>query len=217
MAELIADPLRAARLVLALRRQGITDDAVLSALETVDRSAFVAPEYTKLAVEDCAVPIACGQTLLRPLMTARLLHALEVSPGKEDRVLLVGAGSGYTAALLAQTCRHVFGVERYRGLADAARARLVDLKVENVSIYHGDGLAGLPEHGPYDRILLTGAIRTVPAALMDGLAKGGVLVAPVEGANGAQVLRRLTAARDVIDTPLETRLEVLSDGVAIAL
>lgn len=217
MAELIADPFRAARLVLSLRRQGITDDAVLAALETVDRAAFVADDLSALANEDCAVPIACGQTIPKPIVTARLLRALDVSPGKEDRVLLVGAGSGYTAALLAQTCRHVFGVERYRGLAQGAKARLEALKVENVTIRHGDGLLGMAEHGPYDRILLAGAVKTIPAALVEQLTKDGVLVAAVSAADGAQVLRRVMATKAVSDEPMPIALTMLRGGVAETL
>jgi protein-L-isoaspartate(D-aspartate) O-methyltransferase len=217
MAELIADPFRAARLVLSLRRQGITDDAVLAALETVDRGAFVADELGALAIENCVVPIACGQSIPKPIVTARLLRALDVSPGKEDRVLLVGAGSGYTAALLAQTCRHVFGVERYRGLAQGAKARLAALKVENVTIRHGDGLVGMAEHGPYDRILLAGAVKTIPAALVEQLAKDGLLVAAVANADGTQVLRRVTADKAVSDEPMPIALTMLRAGVAETL
>jgi len=106
MADLIPDPFSAARLVLSLRRQGITDDGVLTALETVDRGVFVSPSLAAMAAEDCALPILCGQTIPRPIVTACLLRALNVSPGKEERVLLIGSGSGYTAALLSQISRH---------------------------------------------------------------------------------------------------------------
>lgn len=217
MAALIADPFRAARLVLSLRRQGITDDAVLAALETVDRGAFVEADLAALATEDCAVPIACGQTIPQPIVTARLLRALDVSPGKENRILLVGAGSGYTAALLAQTCRHVFGVERYRALADGARVRLDALKVTNVTIRHGDGLLGIAEHGPYDRILLAGAVKTIPAVLVEQLDKDGVLVAAISDADGEQTLRRVTADKSISDEPMPIGLTMLRDGVSQTL
>jgi protein-L-isoaspartate(D-aspartate) O-methyltransferase len=217
MADLIADPFRAARLVLSLRRQGITDDAVLTALETVDRGAFVAPDLTGMATEDCALPIACGQSIARPIVTAKLLRALAVSPGKQSRILLVGSGSGYIAALLAQISRHVYGVERYARLADTSRVRLKDLKVENVTIKHGDGLVGLPEQGPFDRILLTGSIKTIPATLMDQLHKDGILVAALVQSDGSQVLRSITSKKLVTDEALPEPLAPLTAGVSLAL
>ncbi len=217
MAELIADPFRAARLVLSLRRQGITDDAVLAALETVDRGAFVPSALASMGGEDCALPIPCGQSIPKPIVTARLLRALEVSKGKEDRILLIGAGSGYTSALLAQTCRHVYGVERYKALVDLARARLAELKVENVTIRHGDGLEGLVEHGPFDRILLAGAVKTVPAILIEQLAKQGAIVAAIAGQSGEQVLRRITADKQVSDEPMPDAIGLLRRGPARSL
>lgn len=217
MADLIADPFRAARLVLSLRRQGITDDAVLTALETVDRGAFVAPDLAKMASEDCALPIACGQSIARPMVTAKLLRALAISPGKQERVLLVGSGSGYIAALLAQISRHVYGVERYARLAETSRARLKDLKVENVSIKHGDGLVGLAEQGPFDRILLTGSIKTIPAVLIDQLSKDGILVAAIAQSDGTQVLRSVTSDKRATDEMLSEPLAPLAAGKSLAL
>lgn len=213
MANLIPDPLRAARLILQLRRQGITDDAVLSALETVDRGAFVDPSLVALAGDDCSLPIACGQTIPRPLVTAQLFSALELSPAKEERVLLVGSGSGYTAALLAHSARHVFGVERYSTLVASSSARLESSKLENVSVRQGDGLLGLVEHGPFDRILLTGAVVTLPRSLIDQLARGGRLVAPINE-SGGQVLRALTFDRKVTDYPIASPLGALVEGLA---
>ncbi len=217
MANLIADPFRAARLVLSLRRQGITNDGVLAALETVDRGAFVDEELADLGNEDCHLPIACGQAIPRPIVTAYLLRALDVSPGKEDRVLLVGAGSGYSTALLAQISRHVYGIERFRTLADAASERLAALKVENASVRHGDGLEGLPEHGPYDRILLAGAIGTIPAVLMEQLTKDGVLVTPIQKGDGTQILRRVGADKSVHDEPMPDLIAGLSPGLSKSL
>lgn len=217
MADLIADPFRAARLVLSLRRQGITDDAVLTALETVDRGAFVAPDLANMASEDCALPIACGQSIARPMVTAKLLRALAISPGKQERVLLVGSGSGYIAALLAQISRHVYGVERYALLAETSRARLKDLKVENVSIKHGDGLVGLAEQGPFDRILLTGSIKTIPAVLIDQLSKDGILVAAIAQSDGTQVLRSVTSDKRATDEMLSEPLAPLAAGKSLAL
>jgi protein-L-isoaspartate(D-aspartate) O-methyltransferase len=213
MADLIPDPLRAARLILQLRRQGITNDAVLSALETVDRGAFVDAKLAELANEDCSVPIACGQTIPRPLVTAQLLSALSISPGKEERILLVGSGSGYTAALLAHSARHVYGIERYKKLASQSRERLSQLGVENVTIRHGDGLQGLSEHGPFDRILLCGAVTTIPRELLEQLSKDGILVTPLNESD-TQVLRILNAERHVSDQPIANPLSALVAGKA---
>ncbi|MEL7113344.1 MAG: protein-L-isoaspartate(D-aspartate) O-methyltransferase [Pseudomonadota bacterium] len=217
MAGLIPDPLRAARLVLSLRRQGITDDGVLTALETVDRGAFVADELREIAAEDSALPIPCGQSIPRPVVTAKLLRALQIAPGKETRVLLIGSGSGYTSALLSQISRHVYGVERYERLVEQSRKRLKALGVKNVTIRHGNGLTGLSQHGPFDRILLMGAVKTIPAVLIEQLDKDGLLVTPIESSKGPQILRTVSKTRDVIDEPMPDRLALLSDSGALSL
>lgn len=217
MADLVPDPMRAARLVLSLRRQGITDDAVLTALETVDRGVFVEDHLKAIVAEDCALPIPCGQSIPRPIVTAKLLRALQVSPGKEERVLLIGSGSGYTAALLSQVSRHVYGIERYERLVEQSNKTLTDLHVDNVTIKHGNGLLGLQEHGPYDRIVLTGAIKTIPAVLMDQLAKNGILVTAIESSSGDQMLRTISKDKHVNDEPMPDRLALLSDGMSQTL
>ena len=217
MADLIPDPLRAARLILSLRRQGITDDGVLTGMETVDRGAFVDEGLRNLVAKDCALPIACGQTIPRPIVTAKLLRALQIEPGKDARVLLIGSGSGYTAALLSQISRHVFGVERYERLVNQSRARLESLGVENVTIRHGNGLEGLSQHGPFERILLAGAVKTIPSALMEQLSKDGRLVTPIESSKGAQLLRTVRSDRDVTDEPMPDRVALLSENVARSL
>ncbi|MEP1142842.1 MAG: protein-L-isoaspartate(D-aspartate) O-methyltransferase [Henriciella sp.] len=217
MAKLIPDPLRAARLVLSLRRQGITDDGVLTALETVDRAAFVSENLKEIAAEDSALPIPCGQSIPRPVVTAKLLRALQVAPGKQARVLLIGSGSGYTAALLSQISRHVYGIERYERLVEQSTERLKALGVDNVSIRHGNGLAGLSQHGPFERILLTGAIKTIPAILIDQLDKDGLLVTPIETSKGPQILRTVSKTKDVIDEPMPDRLALLSENSSLTL
>lgn len=217
MAELIPDPLRAARLVLSLRRQGITDDGVLTALETVDRAAFVSENLKEIAAEDSALPIPCGQSIPRPVVTAKLLRALQVSPGKHSRVLLIGSGSGYTSALLSQISRHVYGIERYERLVEQSAERLKALGVDNVSIRHGNGLTGLSQHGPFDRILLTGAIKTIPAVLIDQLDKDGLLVTPIETSKGPQILRTVSKTKDVIDEPMPDRLALMSENSSLTL
>ena len=217
MADLIPDPMRAARLVLSLRRQGITDDGVLTALETVDRGVFVSDNLQSIAAEDSALPIPCGQSIPRPVVTAKMLRALQIEPGKEVRVLLIGSGSGYTAALLSQISRHVYGIERYERLVEQSRERLKALGVENVSVRHGNGLAGLPQHGPFDRILLTGAVKTIPAVLIEQLDKDGLLVTPIETKSGPQILRTVSKTKQVIDEPMPDRVAVLSENSALTL
>ena len=191
MAGLIADPFRSARLVLHLRQEGVTDDGVLQAMETIDRAAFVDdPALTLLAFENAMLPIPCGQIIPQPVTTGQLIQALQLKRGRESRVLLIGAGSGYTAALLSQLASDVFAVERYHVLTEAIRRRIVDLGLSNLAVRCEDGLLGWPERGPYDRILLAGAVTEIPEALMAQLGKGGILVAPVVSPEG-QVLMRL--------------------------
>lgn len=217
MAELIADPFRAARLVLHLRQEGITDDGVLKAMETIDRGAFVdGPGLHKLAFEDCILPIPCGQIVPRPAVTGQLLQALQIRQVREARILLVGVGSGYTAALAAQLGADVFAMDRYRRLCDAARRRMLELGLGNIAVRHGDGLFGWPERGPYDRILLTGAIEEVPDALLQQLAKGGALIAPIQTA-GAQHLLRVGADGTQERLAIARPLPLLMDGASKAL
>ena len=217
MAKLIADPFRSARLVLALRRRGITNDGVLSALETIDRAAFVTDELSELAAEDCALPIPCGQTILRPLITAYMLRALAISPGSEQRVLLVGSGSGYTAVLLSQLCRHVYGVERYQRLAESSKKRLEELGVNNITVRHGDGLLGLPGHGPFERILLTGAVDAIPQVLLSQLTRQGLLVAPLVRESGEQNLVQYAPDGLISSEAMPERVAKLDERPAASL
>ncbi|WP_084395974.1 protein-L-isoaspartate(D-aspartate) O-methyltransferase [Henriciella aquimarina] len=217
MADLIADPFRAARLILLLRRQGIRDDAVLSAMETIDRAVFVDPGLSELAYEDTVLPIPCGQILPKPVVVAQLLGALQMSPGKEDRVLLIGSGSGYMAVLLAQIGRHVWAIDRYQKLVTEARARMLELKVENVTLKHADGLNGWPEHKPFDRILLTGAVSGIPEKLLEQLTKDGVLVTPFNRTGQDQVIRRVTANGREVDFQILEPLPLLRSGKSDAL
>lgn len=189
MAELIADPFRAARLVLHLRQEGIMDSDVLKAMETIDRSAFVDLSLAHLAFEDCVLPIACGQIIPKPSVTGKLLQALQLETVKDARILVVGVGSGYMAALVAQLGAEVFAVERFRRLADTTRTRLLDLDVANVAVRHGDGLEGWADRGPYQRILLSGAIDEVPDALLQQLTPDGVMIAVMTAEVGSVLMR----------------------------
>lgn len=217
MAELIADPFRAAHLVLHLRQQGVTDSGVVQAMEVFDRGAFVDDEaLVPLGFEDCVLPIACGQIIPRPAATGHLLQALQIRPLRTLRLLLIGAGSGYTAALASQLCADVFAVERFQTLTGAARKRMNRLGLTNVAIRHGDGLFGWPERGPYDRILLTGAVAAVPDGLFGQLARGGQLVAPVFSAQGQDLLCVRSDGRETRQVLYHT-LPPLVEGVALAL
>ncbi|MEL6830307.1 MAG: protein-L-isoaspartate(D-aspartate) O-methyltransferase [Pseudomonadota bacterium] len=217
MAGLIGDPQSSARLVLTLRRQGVTDDAVLSAIERVDRAAFVAEPLKDIAHDNTTLPIPCGQSIPRPLVTARLLHALNVQPGAAQRVFLVGAGSGYTACLLGEIAHHVFAVERYRVLAEAAHQRLAAMGMNNVSVFHGDGLDGLEAQAPFDRILLAGSVKTIPAKLIQQLTPEGQLTGVVMGAKGQLMLRSYSGHKILREADFDDALGVLVKGVSHAL
>ncbi|HYA06819.1 MAG TPA: protein-L-isoaspartate(D-aspartate) O-methyltransferase, partial [Xanthobacteraceae bacterium] len=162
---------------LALRRRGISDQAVLRAMDEVPREYFVAPGFAEAAYADHALPIACGQTISQPFVVAYMTEQLDVEP--QHRVLEIGTGSGYQAAILARLAREVVSIERYRTLADAARDRLKTLGYSNVTVRAGDGIAGAPDLAPFDRIMVTAAAEKVPEALAAQLAEGGKMVLPV--------------------------------------
>jgi protein-L-isoaspartate(D-aspartate) O-methyltransferase len=192
-----ADSVGRMEFLLALRRRGIADAAVLRALDEVPREEFVTPDHTDAAYADQALPIECGQTISQPYVVAYMTEQLEVKP--EHHVLEVGAGSGYQAAVLSRLARDVVSIERYRTLADAARKRLQKLGYGNVTILAGDGLAGVPAYAPYDRIIVTAAAESIPQPLVDELAEGGIMVLPLGPHNDAQRLVKLTKTRNGIE------------------
>ena len=175
---------------LALRRRGISDQAVLRAMDEVPREHFVAAELVDSAYADQALPIACGQTISQPYVVAYMTEQLEVEP--QHHVLEVGTGSGYQAAVLSRLARDVVSVERYRTLADTARERLKTLGFTNVTIIAGDGFAGVPAQAPFDRIIVTSAAEEVPQALVAQLAEGGKMMLPLGPRDGTQHLVKLT-------------------------
>ncbi len=175
---------------LVLRRRGISDQAVLRAMDEVPREYFVTSGCLDSAYADQALPIACGQTISQPYVVAYMTEQLEVEP--QHRVLEIGTGSGYQAAILSRLAREVVSIERYRTLADTARERIKTLGYSNVTVLAGDGMAGAPEREPFDRIIVTAAAAEVPQALIDQLAKGGKMVVPVGPRNGAQYIVKLT-------------------------
>lgn len=175
---------------LALRRRGISDQAVLRAMEEVPRENFVAPGFVENAYADQALPIECGQTISQPFVVAYMTEQLEVGP--QHRVLEIGTGSGYQAAVLSRMAREVVTVERYRTLADTAQARLRALGCTNVTVRVGDGMAGAPDLAPFERIMVTAAAEDVPQALVAQLTEPGKMVLPVGPRHDAQYLIKLT-------------------------
>jgi protein-L-isoaspartate(D-aspartate) O-methyltransferase len=179
---------------LALRQRGISDQAVLRAMEDVPRENFVAPGFIESAYADQALPIECGQTISQPFVVAYMTEQLEV--GREHRVLEIGTGSGYQAAVLSRLAGEVVTVERYRTLADMARGRLNALGYSNVTVRVGDGMAGAPDLAPFDRIMVTAAAEEVPEPLVVQLAQAGKMVLPVGPRHDAQYLVKLTKQPD---------------------
>jgi protein-L-isoaspartate(D-aspartate) O-methyltransferase len=172
----MSDP-RPIQLIMELRGQGIADNRVLSAIERTPREAFVEAPFTVAAYDNSALPIACGQTISQPFVVAYMTEHLDVQ--ESMRVLEIGTGSGYQAAVLSPLCRRVYTIERHKPLLSQAQARFKDLKLHNVATRHGDGFAGWPQQAPFDRILLSCAVEKVPGTLIEQLKPGGVLVAPV--------------------------------------
>jgi protein-L-isoaspartate(D-aspartate) O-methyltransferase len=160
-----------------IARRGVRDRRVLDALRTVPRERFVPERLAELAYEDTPLPIAEEQTISQPFVVALMAEALELAPG--DKVLEIGAGSGYAAAVLGQLAREVWAVERHESLAREAAERLADFGYTNIQVVHGDGTLGLPEHAPYDGIVVAAGGPEVPPALLDQLAPGGRLVIPI--------------------------------------
>jgi protein-L-isoaspartate(D-aspartate) O-methyltransferase len=177
------------RFQLNLRRRGISDQTVLRAMEEIPRDQFVAAADRADAYRDSALAIACGQTISQPFVVAYMTEQLQ--PQKHHRVLEIGTGSGYQAAILSRLCRHVLTIERYRTLADAARARLTTLGCDNVEVMLGDGFEIPTDAGSFDRIIVTAAMEQIPEALMLRLEPGGVLIAPVGPHQGTQTLIRM--------------------------
>jgi protein-L-isoaspartate(D-aspartate) O-methyltransferase len=180
--------------LLAMRRRGIGDAAVLRALDEVPREHFVEQAFEDVAYADQALPIACGQTISQPFVVAYMTEQLNVHPA--HRVLEVGTGSGYQAAILSRLAREVVSIERFRTLAEAARKRIETLGYQNVEIRIGDGLAGAPDRAPFDRIIVTAAAETVPQALVEQLAEDGVMLLPLGPQSGTQRIVKVTKSGD---------------------
>ena len=174
---------------LTLRRRGISDQAVLRTMEEIPREAFVEEGDREDAYRDSALGIACGQTISQPFVVAYMTEQLQLQ--KQHRVLEIGTGSGYQAAILSRLAGQVLTIERFRTLADAARARLVALGCDNVEVMFGDGFDIPPGAGQFDRIIVTAAMEQIPQSLIERLEPGGILIAPVGSHHGTQTLMRL--------------------------
>ena len=175
---------------LTLRRRGISDQAVLRAMEEIPRDIFVEPADREGAYRDSALGIACGQTISQPFVVAYMTEQLQLQ--KHHRVLEIGTGSGYQAAILSRLSGQVLTIERYRTLADSARARLNKLGYDNVEVMLGDGFDIPSSAGTFDRIIVTAAMERIPEPLLERLEPGGMLIAPVGPHQGTQTLVRVT-------------------------
>lgn len=177
------------RLLMELRRAGIADARVLGAIERTPRERFVPASFGDQAYENVALPIGNGQTVSQPYVVALMTEKLEL--GERNKVLEIGTGSGYQTAVLACLCRRVFSIERHRELLRDAERRFEELRLRNIVCRFGDGTKGWPEQAPYERVLVTAAASEVPPGLIDGLAPGGVLVAPIGEDHRDQQLMRI--------------------------
>jgi protein-L-isoaspartate(D-aspartate) O-methyltransferase len=177
--------------------RGIQDQRVLQAMREIPRHLFVPPEHRAMAYDDMPLPIGCDQTISQPFMVALMTAALRLRG--HERVLEIGTGSGYQAAILARLCRVVFSLERLPDLATQARAILASLDLKNVHIFVGDGTLGLPEHAPYEAIVVTAGAPHLPQSLVDQLSLNGRLVIPV-GDRLEQVLTRVTKTSTGLQT-----------------
>jgi protein-L-isoaspartate(D-aspartate) O-methyltransferase len=203
-----------ARLILSLRSQGVSEPAVLNALEQTPRDLFTPKLFQERAWEDSALPIACGQTISQPFIVGLMTQALTIEP--RARILEIGTGSGYQTAVLSRLARLVYTIERYRTLMGEAEARFKQLQLGNIITKFGDGGEGWPEQAPFDRILVTAAAQSEPKTLLAQLKPSGILVAPV-GRGPIQTLKRYLGDGEggfKEEVLCDVRFVPLLDGVA---
>jgi protein-L-isoaspartate(D-aspartate) O-methyltransferase len=198
----------------ALRSRGVTNSAVLTAMEKVDRAPFVKGYFAERAYEDMPLPIACGQTISQPSVVGLMTQALEVT--SRDTVLEVGTGSGYQAAILSQLARRVYTVDRHNRLVREAREVFDALGLSNITAFTADGSFGLPDQAPFDRILVTAAAEDPPGPLLAQLKVGGVMVLPVGQSDAVQHLIRVRRTENGLeyDELRPVRFVPLIEGVA---
>ena len=204
---------RKIRLIMELRRQGLADTAVLAAIERIPRETFVPPTFHDQAYEDRALPIGHGQTVSQPAVVAVMTQALGVT--RQMKVLEIGTGSGYQAAVLSRLCRRLYTVERIAPLLEEAEARFAALRLHNITTRLVDGQVGWPEQAPFTRIIATAVAAEVPSLLADQLAEsGGCMVLPIGVRGRPQQLLRITRSPEGFhEEPLgEVRFVPLLDG-----
>ncbi|MCE2748945.1 MAG: protein-L-isoaspartate(D-aspartate) O-methyltransferase [Rhodobacter sp.] len=181
---------RKMRFLYALRSRGVTDIRVLTAMERIDRGAFVKGLFADRAYEDMPLPISCGQTISQPSVVALMTQALSVTP--RDKVLEIGTGSGYQAAILSQLARRVYTVDRHRRLVREAQEVFRALNLTNITAFAADGSFGLADQAPFDRIIVTAAAEDAPGPLLAQLKIGGIMVVPVGQSDTVQSLIKVT-------------------------
>lgn len=196
IADISEERMKKLRMIMGLRNHGISTPKILKTMELVPRESFIAPSFAARAYEDRALPIECGQTISQPYIVAYMSEHLEV----DDRmkVLEVGTGSGYQAAILSKLARRVYTMERYRTLHKIAEKRFANLKITNVTAMTGDGLLGWPHQAPFDRIVVTAAAERIPRNLVDQLKEGGIMLLPLGPIGGDQRLLKVKKTADGI-------------------
>ncbi len=198
---------------MELRQGGISDTQVLSAIERLPREMFVSDVFEGQAYENSALPIAHGQTISQPFVVAFMTQALEIGP--RMKVLEIGTGSGYQTAVLAQLCRRVYTIERYRSLLAEAEPRFAALRLNNITAIARDGHQGWPEQAPFLRIMVTAAAEEIPDVLVAQLDVGGIMIVPV-GDQGGQEILRVEKTEEGIDVRslLPVRFVPMVEGIA---
>nr|WP_295465116.1 protein-L-isoaspartate(D-aspartate) O-methyltransferase [Mesorhizobium sp.] len=206
-----------AAFLLRARAGGLVDKALIAAIEATPRRGFVPGQWQAHAWSDRMLPIECGEAIEGVDFQAKILASLALEPS--HRVLEIGTGSGFTAAVMGRLSARVLTVERYRTLAANARQRLEALGITNVAVRHMDGVNGVPSEGPFDRIVVWAAFDGMPRTFVDQLASGGVLIAPIGPAEGVQQMARLTKVGSRFDREdiATARLQPLMAGVAAAI
>ncbi|WP_299280478.1 protein-L-isoaspartate(D-aspartate) O-methyltransferase [uncultured Tateyamaria sp.] len=204
---------RKMQFLYALRSRGVTDKRVLGAMEEIDRGPFVRGLFADRAYEDMPLPISCGQTISQPSVVGLMTQALQITP--RDKVLEVGTGSGYQAAILAKLARRVYTIDRHRRLVREARDIFENLDLHTITAITGDGSHGLPDQAPFDRIIVTAAAEDPPGPLLAQLKEGGIMVLPVGQSDAVQSLIRVhkTATGLEYDELRDVRFVPLLEGL----
>ncbi|MEJ6392355.1 protein-L-isoaspartate(D-aspartate) O-methyltransferase [Gymnodinialimonas sp. 2305UL16-5] len=209
-----SDAERKMQFLFQLRQKGVTDARVLTAMEEIDRGAFVRGHFAARAYDDMPLPINAGQTISQPSVVGLMTQALNVQP--RDTVLEIGTGSGYQAAILSHLARRVYTIDRHRNLTRDAELAFTKLGLANITVLTGDGSYGLPDQGPFDRILLTAAAEDPPGPLLKQLKPGGIMVLPVGQSDNVQMLIKVTRTESGLDYDelMPVRFVPLMEGIA---